>query len=955
MRIVYGAVSALAIALAAPVQAQPQGHATRPSAAKTALAWAHQASDVPADASVRYGVLPNGMRYAIRKNATPPGEASLRLRIDAGSLNEAENQRGVAHFLEHMVFNGTRNVPEGEFVRRLERAGLKFGPDTNASTSFDETIYMLDLPETDAATVDTALFLLREVADAASLEAGAIDRERGIILSEERTRATPAYRVAIDELSYLYKGDLLPDRIPIGSTDVISRAPRERFVEFYEAYYRPERATLIAVGDFDVDAMEAKIRSQFSTWRGSGKAGADAPLPTAPNRALESRVKVEAGAPSRVSLSWIGPSDTRADTKARRRERLVESLGLAVLNRRLGLLAASPTPPFIGGGAVRSDPADRAEALQVVAVTQPGKWKEGLSAIEQEQRRLVQYGVAQAELDREISEIRARLKGSVAGAATRASAALAQGLVSAVGEDNVFTDPATGLALFEETVANLRAEQVSAATARLFSRGGPLLYLTSPTPVEGAETALTAGYRESLARAVTAPTVRQAMRWPYESFGTPGKVAERREIEGTGATAIRFANGVRLTVKPTSFKTNEVLVSVRLGDGLLSIPTDRSSPAWGINSGGFTGGGLGKLGAEQLEQALAGTVYSVNAGVGEDAFSLAGRTRKEDFERQMQVLAAFVKEPGWRATGWNRNRAFSGTMHDQWETSPAGVFGREAGVLLRSGDRRWATPSREEMAASSIEDARRLLAPALAGGPLEVIIVGDVTVDEAISRTAATFGALPARQASSVPAAARQVRFPAPGLERRTHKGRADQGLAFIAWPTSDFYADPRGSRALNVLAQVLNLRLIDEIREKQGTTYSPSAGHSPSDVFQGYGYLAANIQAPPEKLEGFFGDATKIAQDLRDRPVTADELQRARQPLIENLQRQRAGNEWWLSQLAGAQERPERVQSIRESLEQYQSLTPADLQAAARRYLADGKTWRMMVLPEAKPAGAAQ
>ena len=184
---------ALALVLGGCSTVAPQAAVAAPIVATqtAAPAWPHLASDVPADEAVRFGVLPNGMRYALRRNSTPPGAASLRLRIDAGSLHEREDQRGLAHFIEHMTLNQTRNVPEGELIRILERAGLQFGPDTNASTSFDQTIYMLDLPRTDAETVDTGLFLMREVAGEATLSAEAIDRERGIILSEERTRATP--------------------------------------------------------------------------------------------------------------------------------------------------------------------------------------------------------------------------------------------------------------------------------------------------------------------------------------------------------------------------------------------------------------------------------------------------------------------------------------------------------------------------------------------------------------------------------------------------------------------------------------------------------------------------------------------------------------------------------------------------------------------------------------------
>jgi zinc protease len=257
------------------------------------------------------------------------------------------------------------------------------------------------------------------------------------------------------------------------------------------------------------------------------------------------------------------------------------------------------------------------------------------------------------------------------------------------------------------------------------------------------------------------------------------------------------------------------------------------------------------------------------------------------------------------------------------------------------------------MAAGTIGPMREILAPALASGPLEIDIVGDIGVERAIAETAATFGALPPRAAAPVDEGRRQIRFPAAALETRTHKGRADLGLAFIAWPTTDVDSDPRRTRVLNLLAQVVQLRLTDEIREKQGVTYSPSAGHSPSRGFPGYGYLAASIETPPERIDGFFRDALGIARDLRDRPVGADELRRAREPLIEGLERRRADNNYWIDEIAGVQDNPGRLDSLRAAIPQYRAITPADLQQAAGFYLTDGSAWRMKIVPEAQTASS--
>jgi zinc protease len=933
---------AAALALCAGIGPAFSAPAARPAAAA-------MASDLKTDPRVRTGVLPNGMRYEIMKNATPPHNASLRLRVDVGSMYEREDQRGLAHFIEHMVLNGTTHVPEGEFVKRLERAGLKFGPDTNATTDFQQTVYMLDLPETDAGTIDTALFLLREATGEATFAPDAIDRERGIVLSEERTRATPQLRNAEDELGYLLKGDILPARFPIGSTEVIRTAQHDKFVEFYNAYYRPERATLIAVGDFDVDAMEAKIRAQFGGWQGRGPAGAELPAARIAARAEDSRVYAEAGVPNRVSLAWVAAPDLRLDSRAVRKERLIPNLGLAILNRRFSRIAEGGDAPFVVAQALRQEQARRADVTQILAIAKPGSWKQSLAAIDAEQRRALQFGFSQAELDREVQEVRTALTAAVAGADTRPTPTLAQGIVGAVNGKRVYISPADSLALFEEAVKGLTAAQVTDATRRLFANGGPLVYMTSPTPVDGGEVALRTSFDDVHRAAVAAPAVEHAKSWPYDNFGNPGAVAERRELAALGATAIRFANGVRLTVKPTSFAKDEILVSVRIGHGQLDLPGDAAKRSWAFASGAFTLGGLGKIGFEDLQQALNSKVYGVNFGVSDDAFQLTGRTRPADLATQMQLLAAYASDPAYGPNGWNRLRALSGTIHDQLASTPGGVLSRDLNGLLHNGDPRFLTPSREEMAASSIDAAKPLLAGPLGSEPIEIAIVGDVTVDEAVKQVAATFGALPQRKEVTIAPEVLRTAFPAAGLVRETHKGRADQGLAFIAWPTADFYSDIHRSRALNLLAQVLQLRLIDEIREKQGTTYSPQAGHNPSDVFPGYGYVAAQIEAPPEKLDGFLADAARIAADLRDHPITDDELQRARKPLVENLIRQRASNAWWLAELGDVQSKPKAAEAIATTIDAYQALTAADVQQAARTYLLDTKAWKMEVVPEPK------
>ncbi|WP_185829170.1 M16 family metallopeptidase [Sphingomonas ginkgonis] len=926
--------------------------------AAEAPAWVSAAGLTP-DASIRTGVLANGMRYAIRRNTTPAHNASVRLLIDTGSLNETEEQRGLAHFIEHMVFNGSKDVPEGEFVQRLQRHGLRFGADTNATTDFEHTIYKLDLPETDADTVDTALFLLRQVADKALFDAKSLERERGVVLAEERTRAGPQLNQLVNQLDFLYPGQPIGQRLPIGLTQVIQGAPRERLKAFYDAYYRPERATLVIVGDFDVDQIEAKIRQQFGDWKGEGAAGANGSRGTVATRAGDARVFVGTGLSTAVSISWVRPPDLDADSRPERVRNSLSALALQILNRRIERLAAlGEKAPLIAGGAGRSQPADIGDTTQLSAITRPGEWQKGLAAIEQEQRRLLTFGVTQAEIDRELGERRAALAASVAGADTRFSSGIADTIIAAVGDKVVTLSPADQLALFDEVARQATPATVLAAVKPLFTGSGPLLYLSSPTPVMGVTgkpplvrsgaSALQAAFVESQAVAVR-PTVFAAARpWPYTSFGVPGRVLEQRVLGDTGATAVRFANGVRLIVKPTAFAKDQILVQARLGGGKRALDPAAVNPEWAIEGGAVILGGTGKLSYEQMQQTLAGKIAGASLAVDDDRFVLAGRTTPADLPTQMQLLAANIADPGWRPTGWDRYRGLAPAIQAQLASSPGGVMGRDAQALLHSGDRRWALPSLDQMSVSNISQARALLAPAFAAAPIEVVMVGDVTVTDAIRATRATFGALPRRRGEAQ-AHGPDPLFPKPGEVTLTHQGRKDQAAALVAWPTVGFYGNSRDARTLNLLAEIIQLRLTQKVREEQGIAYSPSASHAPSEVWDRYGVFSAAIEAPPATLAGFVDTVRGIVTDLRTRPVEADELQRAQKPLLEGVARTRLTNAYWLTNLAGAADDPRVLPKIDSQVAGYRSITPAMLQAAAQTYLDTGRAFVIKAVP-AKP-----
>ncbi|CAM5773140.1 peptidase M16 [Labrys miyagiensis] len=907
--------------------------------------WPQAASDLQAESGIRFGTLANGMRFAVMRNATPSGQAAIRFRIGSGSLEEDDTQQGLAHFLEHMAFKGSTHVPEGEMVRILQRKGLAFGPDTNAHTSYDETVYALDLPEVDADTVSTGLMLMRETASELKLDAGAFDRERGVILSEERLRDTPQYRGMIGLINVLLAGQRVPSRPPIGKTDIISNAPVDLVRDYYRANYRPDRATLIVVGDVDPDAIETEIRRRFEDWKPAGPARPEPDLGKLKQQGLGADIVTVPGASTRIQIAWTRPYDGSPDTFAKRRAEMVEDLGLSVLKRRVSAMARRANAPFISAEVASQDLYDSARIALVAADSEPDKWQAALAAIDQEQRRIAQFGVEQSELDREILEYRSLLQAAAGGAATRTSTDIANTLAQSVDDDKVFTSPADDLALFERMVKGLTADEVNQALHNtVFSGNGPRLVLQTAQAPQGGADAVAKAYAASQAVPVTAPAKTMAAVWPYTHFGDAGTVVERRDVGDLGLTLVRFANGVRLNVKPTKLRANEVLVRVDIGHGRLDLPKDRPLPTW--TAQGVELSGVKAIDYEDMQKALAANVASIDFSLDDGSFKFEGRTRPEDLATQLQIFTAYGSDPAYRPEVFARlQQAYLNNL-DQYSATPGAVVSRDFLGLVHAGDPRWTFPDRDQLLAAKPADFEALFHDPITKGAIEVTIAGDVTADAVIGLVAQTFGALPPRADDAPTTDSAQFPIPTAQPVLRSHTGRLDNAAAVMAVPIGDMLSDLPRAFSADLAGQIFQNRLIDQFRIAEGATYSPQGDVSLSKSIPGYGYAYAYVETTPAKVDRFYALVDKIAADLAANDVSADELARAKEPMIETVKHQQEGNEYWLRNLRGVQTDARRLDLIRQNLTGYEKVTAQDVRAIAATYFKPEKFWRLEVLP---------
>ena len=908
-----------------------------------------QTSDLPADPAIKWGKLDNGLRYALRHNTEPKGRVSARLVVKVGSVYENENQRGLAHFLEHMAFNGSKHFPAANVVEFFQKLGMDFGGDTNASTSFDRTVYQLELPDTKPEMLREALTFFADVAGGLTLESKEIDKERGIIFSEKRARDSVGLRTSLAELEFLIPDTRFPQRLPIGTDEVISTADHARFQEFYDTWYRPERMILVLAGDIEPTAVEPLVCELFSPLAARAPAPLEPQLGsvTAPLTVEASlHTEMEAGS-TNVALETITPYAFEADTAANRLKYLPRGLALRMLNRRLSILAKKEGAPFVSGIVGVTEQFDTFRNASIEINCRPDQWQAALAVAEQELRRALEHGFQPEELAEAVAEMRNNLDQAVRTASTRHSESLADDIANGLLDRSVTTHPTTEQALFLPALQAITPEVCTAALHATWQEApGRRIFVAGNVAVPDAPKAIASAYLASSKVALGAlPKTTQAD-FAYTNFGPAGTIADKKVVEDLDATLIRFQNGVRLNLKPTDFEAGRIRVSVRLGGGTLTLPMDQPGLALLANVA-FTAGGLGKHSVDDLQHLLAGKTVGLGFGAQSDAFTFSGATNRADLLLQLQLFYAFITDPGYRTESIRQVHKSAEQLYLSLAHTPDGPLQLEVARLLAGGDPRFGLPPQEVMLSRTLAELKAWLAPQFAHGPLEIAIVGDFDPAASIAAVAQTFGALPGRDAKQAYAGQRKVSGPkTPLIKQYTVETEIPKALIRLYWPATDAH-DINLTRRLHLLSEVFSDRLRVEIREKLGGTYSPNAGADLSDTYPGYGWLIADVTVAPDEARPIADAIKAVAASLHDKGVTDEELVRAKQPVLTSLRESARTNPYWLgSVLAAAQEFPERLEWSRSRYTDNEGVTTAELSALANQYLDPARASEFIVVP---------
>ena len=934
--------------------------------------WLYRGSDIPPDDQWLFGQMKNGVRYAVRHNGVPPRQLSIRVRIDAGSLYENDSEQGFAHLLEHLLFRESKYLGQAEAISAWQRLGATFGSDANAETSPTHTAYKLDIPNIDPAKLSESVKLLSGMIRAPILNDANVAAERPIVLAEKRENGGAGRRMADLTRQTFFAGQRLAVRNPIGTDEALKAANGKAVKAFYDRYYRPENTVIVVAGDADPMVLAGLVEQWFGDWKGTGKPGTapdfgdplppkGAAVPAAPATPIgELAIGVEPDLPRSLTYAVMRPWRQVTDTVVYNEGLLTDAVAQAIINRRLESRARAGGS-FLYAQVQQDDVSRSTDATFVTFAPLSADWQAALADVRSVIADALVNPPTQEEIDREVAQFDVVFANQVEQESVQAGSTLADNLVKAVDIRETVAAPDVVLGVFRGMKPRLTPEVVLKRTQGLFegtvTRGVYVTPITGEADVPRLRTALASEAKVDATARLAAQTIAFADLPPV---GAPGTITSQGPAGALEIEQVEFGNGVKALIWANDAEPGRVTVKVRFGAGWRAFDKDSAVYA-SLGEQALVGSGLGELGQNEIDRLATGRKLGFDFAISDAVFTLTAQTRSEDVNDQLYLFAAKLGMPRWDKDPVIRTKAAAELAYNTYATSPGGVLGRDLEYLATGRDPRFATPDPAALKAATPEGFRKVWEPLMKQGPIEVLVFGEFDKAKVIEQLRLTFGALPPREPISPEVAARVPGFAAASDKPTvvTHRGDANQAAAVVAWPSGGGTANLRESRQLEILTQLFNNRLLDALRERAGASYSPQVfSNWPADIASG-GRISALAQLEPAFVPVFFAQADRIAKDLAANPPTADELARVTEPLSQLIRRASTGNQFWLYNLEGATQDPERVALLRSILSDYSQTTPQAMQALAERYLGKASPFRLAIIPEGQtlaeaPAGGA-
>jgi zinc protease len=928
------------------------GVTARPTVAQPAPQRAFGLDEkIPFDAAVRTGTLPNGLTYFIRQNDVPSNRISLRLAVKAGSLMENDDQQGLAHFIEHMAFNGSAHFKSGEVFSYFESVGARLGPHVNAYTSFAETVFMLDLPSDKPEIIDKGLTAFMDFAGGLTISQEEVDKERGVVIEEWRGGLGASSRIRDKQFPVLFNKSRYAERLPIGKPDIIRTASPSLMRSFYDAWYRPDRMAVIAVGAVDPQKLEQQIKTMF------GPLAARAPALPVPDSSVplhkELLVNVVTDpeiARSSVSIERKRPRESELLVGNYRHE-FVQRIVTHIIDERFGELARRPDARFLGAGVNGNNLSPDVSTFTMGAAVQDGKLEDGLNALATEAKRIQQFGFSDQEVDRGKRWLAAFYDRAYSERDKTDDGSFAREYLSyfLVGE------PSPGIEyeyrLVQQIVPSLTRDEVSAMARTLLTDDCRVVLAVSPQKPglqAPSDADLQAALASGTAATVTAWNDTTTTRGLMERAPAPAAISSRRAIDDLGVTIVKFANGLEAWLKPTEFKNDQIVFSMSsLGGASLAARADY--PEASLAAGYATLAGFGGLSSLDIQKTLAGKLANAQPYVALSSHGIAGNSAPAQLETALQLVHEEVTAPGNDAASFALlKRQLEATVASRGR-SPQQVFGEKVGQVNTAGHYS-SEPLTAERVSTLSQEKMAGFYQLLFGNAADFtfFMVGSFKVDEAVPLLAKYIGTLPSTGQPILKFKDVGIHFPAVTERARVDLGREPRSQTVISF-FADPDADPLTQEIIGEATTVLSITLRDILREDLGQTYTVSVGLQQNLPQRGDGHIVVRFGAAPENIESMTARVMKEIKHLQDEGPSADLTNRAKEAARRSYETALTENDYWMRRLQSTHMLGRDPHEILTRGQRIDSITPQLLQEAFKRYFPVDRSTTVTLMPAAQ------
>ena len=926
--------------------------------ALAAASAAAQAPDLPAplprDSSVVRGRLPNGIRFFIRRNVKPEKRAELRLVVNAGSILEDDAQVGLAHFVEHMAFNGTKRFPKADIVNFLERAGMRFGADLNAYTSFDETVYMLQVPTDTARIVSTALDVLEDWAHGLSFDPVELQKERGVVVEEWRSGRDAETRVQNRQFPVLFRGSRYAVRLPIGNKENLETFADSLAVKFYRDWYRPDLMTVVAVGDFDVKEMESAIRQRFTPIAPSS-APRVREFAAVPEHA-ESLVSIETDKEypySTVTLLWKKPHDSTRTVGDYRRQ-LVSSFYDGMLNSRFGEIAQRPDAPFAFASSGRGPLARTKDAYELFAAVKESGFEKAADALLAEAERVARFGFTQGELDRQRTNLLRSLEQRYTERDKTNSSSFAGQYVSSA----LTGAPALGIeqdqALSLALAPTITLSDVNALARSTFTDHDRVVLVAAPekpdvkVPDAAAMLAVFSRTKDATLAAYVDSTSDEAL---VAVPPAPGRIIAERELPETGIREWTLSNGARILLKPTDFKADEVLLAGQSPGGESLLPNADVIDAE-LSSVVLSVSGLGPFNATTLRKKLTGKRASVSASLADLQEAVHGSASSKDIETLFQLTWLRFTQPRADTSAFAAFKSQMRAVMSNQRNTPEAVFADTVALTMAQHHPRVHLATPELLDSVNVSHSLELYRQRFADASgFTFFLVGSFNVDSVrplVTRWIASLPSLRRREK------ARDVGIkpPAGTVAKTVRKGIEPKAQTEMYFTGACAYSNA-GRYALSALRELLDIRLREVVREDKSGTYgvgvSAACRHIPNERYS----VTIEFGSAPERVDELVAAVFTVIDEIKAGTVSDSNLTKIREIHLRAHETGLKQNGSWLAAMTDADEDGRDQRDFLRYPDLVKDLTKEQIRDAARAYLRREQLAKFTLLPEEPPKPA--